>query len=233
MRPSQGLPVPLFLSKYDIVPFLPKNKIFFLYFPCSPNFLCSPVPLILRSLFPCPPEKKTIVPHVSQNHWECLIHVFRGPWSKVYQSILLERHKPHWKHMQTTLAMDRPLSVYRIIWSYIIYQGMSLLQGCFLKWRIWRFVQFAYLRRALSLHASCITCRIRPNYSTYPYKGTVKEFRSLQITASVLFVYFFIKAYVLGTHLNCIDLTMQFKWVPTTYAFKEKTRKKNRIIIIK
>ena len=27
---------------------------------------------------------------------------------------------------------------------------------------------------------------------------------SLQITASVLFVYFFIKAYVVGTHLNCI-----------------------------
>ena len=42
---------------------------------------------------------------------------------------------------------------------------------------------------------------------------------SLQITASVLFVYFFVKAYVVGTHLNCIHLSMQFKWVPTTYAF--------------
>ena len=27
---------------------------------------------------------------------------------------------------------------------------------------------------------------------------------------------FFIKAYVLGTHLNCIDKSMQYKWVPTT-----------------
>ena len=53
--------------------------------------------------------------------------------------------------------------------------------------------------------------RIRSNYRTYPYKRTVKQFRSLQITASVLFVYVFIKAYVVGTYLNCIDLSMQFK----------------------
>ena len=53
--------------------------------------------------------------------------------------------------------------------------------------------------------------RIRPNYSTYPYKRTVKQFRCLQITASVFSRYFFIKAYVVGTHLNCIDLSMQFK----------------------
>ena len=30
--------------------------------------------------------------------------------------------------------------------------------------------------------------RIRPNYHTYPYKCTVKQFHSLQITASALFV---------------------------------------------
>ena len=75
---------------------------------------------------------------------------------------------------------------------------------------------------------------IQSNYRTHPYKRIVKQFRSLQITASVLCVYLFthIKAYVVGTHLNCIDLSMQFKWVPTTYAFKKKIRK-NRIIIIK
>ena len=32
----------------------------------------------------------------------------------------------------------------------------------------------------------------------------------------------FIKAFVVGTHLNCIDKSMQFKWVPTTYAFIKK-----------
>ena len=58
--------------------------------------------------------------------------------------------------------------------------------------------------------------RMRPNYRTYPYKRTVKQFRSLQITASALFVYFFLKTYVMGAHLNCIDLSMQFKWVPIT-----------------
>ena len=45
---------------------------------------------------------------------------------------------------------------------------------------------------------------IQPNYRTYPYKGTVKKFRSLQ---------------------------MQFKWVPTTYAFVKKVRKNRKVII--
>ena len=52
---------------------------------------------------------------------------------------------------------------------------------------------------------------ILPNYRTCSYKRTVKLFRSPQITASVIFVYFFIKTYVVGTHSNCIDLSMQFK----------------------
>ena len=29
----------------------------------------------------------------------------------------------------------------------------------------------------------------------------------------------------MGTHLNCINKLMQFKWVPTTYAFIMKTKK--------
>ena len=36
------------------------------------------------------------------------------------------------------------------------------------------------------------------------------------------FLIFFIKTYVVGTHLNCIDKSMQFKWVPTTCAFTKK-----------
>ena len=38
----------------------------------------------------------------------------------------------------------------------------------------------------------------------------------------VFFLIFFIKAYVVGTHLNCIDKLMQFRLVPTTYAFIKK-----------
>ena len=67
---------------------------------------------------------------------------------------------------------------------------------------------------------------IQSDYHTYPYKPTVMKFRSLQITASALFLYFFIKAYVVGTHLNCINKLMQFKWVPTTYVFIKKSEKK-------
>ena len=49
--------------------------------------------------------------------------------------------------------------------------------------------------------------------------------RNFVVFRYIPFVYFFIKAYVVGTHLNCIDLSMQFKWVPTTYAFVKKIRK--------
>ena len=66
--------------------------------------------------------------------------------------------------------------------------------------------------------------RIQPNYRTYPYmyKHTVKQFHSLQITASVLIVYFFIKVYFVCTHLKSVNLQMQLEWVPTTNAFIKK-----------
>ena len=38
----------------------------------------------------------------------------------------------------------------------------------------------------------------------------------------VVFSDFLYETYVVGTHLNCIDKSMQFKWVPTTYAFIKK-----------
>ena len=60
-----------------------------------------------------------------------------------------------------------------------------------------------------SIQIDIFSHHIRSNYRIYPYKRTVKQFR-IQIKASVFFVYF-IKAYVVGTHLNCIDLLMQFK----------------------
>ena len=87
----------------------------------------------------------------------------------------------------------------------------------------WKFNEIWYHKAWLNIHLQ--QYRIRSNYRTYPYKRTVKQFHCLQITASVLFVYF-IKAYVVGTYLNCIDLSMQFKWVPTTYAFIKKIRRK-------
>ena len=54
------------------------------------------------------------------------------------------------------------------------------------------------------------------------------EQRTYLICSCISFLYsfffcfvliFFIKVYVVGTHLNCINKSMQFKWVPTTYAF--------------
>ena len=46
---------------------------------------------------------------------------------------------------------------------------------------------------------------------------------SLKITASVLFVYFFIKAYVVGNHLNCINLLMAIQMsIHNIFFYKDK-----------
>ena len=59
-----------------------------------------------------------------------------------------------------------------------------------------------------------------------PAKGTLKKKKrsekDLFDIDYAIFLIFFINAYVVGTHLNCIDKSMQFKWVPTTYAFIKK-----------
>ena len=47
----------------------------------------------------------------------------------------------------------------------------------------------------------------------------------LCVCVCVCFLIFFIKAYVVGTHLNCIDKLMQFKWAPTSYVFLKKADK--------
>ena len=39
---------------------------------------------------------------------------------------------------------------------------------------------------------------------------------------AILFPIFFIKAYAVCTRLNYLDLSRQFKWVPTVYAFIKK-----------
>ena len=68
--------------------------------------------------------------------------------------------------------------------------------------------------------------------STYT-KVTLKEKNAKDLSNSayamflyvcffLFFFYFLYKAYVVGTNLNCIDKSMQFKWVPTTYAFIKK-----------
>ena len=45
------------------------------------------------------------------------------------------------------------------------------------------------------------------------------------------FLIFFTKAYLKGIHLNCMDKSMQFKWVSTTYAFIKKYTKSTLAVI--
>ena len=68
---------------------------------------------------------------------------------------------------------------------------------------------------------------IRPNYRTCSYKHTVKEFSNLKDYNQCTFIYFFMKkTYVVGTHLNCLDKSRQFKQVSTTYDSIKKTENK-------
>ena len=60
-------------------------------------------------------------------------------------------------------------------------------------------------------------------------KKSVKDF--LDDVHLICFLIFFIKAYVVGTHLNCIDKSMQFKWVPTACAFIKKYTKSTLAVI--
>ena len=44
---------------------------------------------------------------------------------------------------------------------------------------------------------------------------------------------FLYKAYVVGSHLNCIDKSMQLKWVPAAYVFIKKWTKSTLAVITK
>ena len=82
--------------------------------------------------------------------------------------------------------------------------------------------------------ATCILITVFDLITAHtPYKRTVKQLvhsvvcRMHQCT----FVYCFIKAYVMGTHSNCIDLLIQFKWVHITRKpGKKHTQKKKHSI---
>ena len=86
--------------------------------------------------------------------------------------------------------------------------------------------------------------RIRPNYQTVCLdfqnyqkifllnclliqvlsRKRSREFRvgCIQWYLCNILLFFFKKTYVVGTHLNCLNLLRQFKWVPTTYVFIKK-----------
>ena len=51
------------------------------------------------------------------------------------------------------------------------------------------------------------------------------------VLSGFVFLIFFIKAWVVGSHLNCIDKSMQFRWELTTYAFMKKVDKSTLTVI--
>ena len=74
--------------------------------------------------------------------------------------------------------------------------------------------------------------RIRPNYHTNPYKRAVKKFHSLQISASVLFLYFFIKA-CCGYSFELHRLVDAIQMSTHNICLYKENHKKNRKLIIK
>ena len=91
---------------------------------------------------------------------------------------------------------------------------------------LWGLIRFASKKQ---FHWVPTTYQIRPNY--YTFKINVKTYTNMypptksshfgkqdqQITYLMVFMRVFFV--VEGTHLNCIDILMQFKWIPTIYAF--------------
>ena len=53
-------------------------------------------------------------------------------------------------------------------------------------------------------------------------KGSANDLFQVDDVYAFFFLIFFIKAYTVGTHLNCMDKSMQFKWVPITYVSIQK-----------
>ena len=86
------------------------------------------------------------------------------------------------------------------------------------------------LRRRVLRRLSCIVFDLITAHT--PISAQSRNPVVFRLQPVYFFLYFFTKAYVVGTHLNCIDKSMQFKWVPTTYAFVKEVRI-NRIVIIK
>ena len=64
LRPSRGRGYlfPCSPELFQHYPLFPKIKILFFYIPCSPNYICSPVPFIFRLVFPCSSEINDIIP---------------------------------------------------------------------------------------------------------------------------------------------------------------------------
>ena len=64
--------------------------------------------------------------------------------------------------------------------------------------------------------------------------SAVKQFHSLQNTARVLFIYLFIKAYVVGTHYRLVDaIQMSTHNMKLCFNTENQGKKKNHIKIIK
>ena len=133
--------------------------------------------------------------------------------------------------------MRKILGGYPLIWSnVIIFSAFSKKLNFFLSsfsyhWSLLHQPSYLlWLRAATNIFYADVprsnVYRFWLHYHTYPYRCTDQKFHNLQITASVQFVYFFINPYVMGTHLNYINLSMQFKWGPITYVFIKKIRRR-------
>ena len=81
---------------------------------------------------------------------------------------------------------------------------------------------YTCIRRCLGLviEIRMIVCTVFDLITAHtPIRAQSRNSVGFRLQPVYFFLYFFTKAYVVGTHLNCIDKSMQFKWVPTTYAF--------------
>ena len=104
----------------------PKNKILIFYVPCSPNRLCSPVPLIFRPLFPCFPEKIALVPFFPKTTGRASFLVKKTAWFCKFRGCELEAKPGH----ITFVESDHKMSQLMRLWCLSHRRLVKLRRAC-------------------------------------------------------------------------------------------------------
>ena len=117
---------------------------------------------------------------------------------------------------------------FSLIWTYTVCKGRAypgsagpgLKNLMIILWEVFSLLHKYHIRPNYctvrlgfsNLQDTLICGQIRIYLLRIHYKKDQK--RTYLMMTMRFFLTFFTKAYVVGTHLNCIDLSMQFKWVP-------------------
>ena len=158
--------------------------------------------------------------------WCCLLSLFSGKNKKKYHQIVVcwEWKRLKGKAMLTKNESEMKASTNCAFWCKWDQNWMKnkqvikVDQNCFYELHHFEYrirPNYRTVRSGFSKFLKTLICgKICIYLLRIHYKKDQK--RTYLMMTMPFFLIFFIKAYVVGTRLNCIDKSMQFKWVPTT-----------------